>query len=220
MKDKLVLVLVGDEDRREVKNVLKKCGWCEFRIDEFLTKYSEDALEEWISLKTSAKKIGTVRWYKEYQNYRMKITEQKRIEIYKKILNYVDCVDIEIKSSIVKEVIKEARDRDKKVIVSYHNFLKTPVYNKLENIYAEGRKLKPDIIKIATKVNGSDELFDLLSFTHKYSKKFPLVIMPMGVSFIERLIPLYLGSLFTYISFTAKTAPGQISYKEIFDLKI
>ncbi|HOL22949.1 MAG TPA: type I 3-dehydroquinate dehydratase, partial [bacterium] len=90
----------------------------------------------------------------------------------------------------------------------------------LEQVYRSGAKLKPDIIKVATRVNSSAELFTLLYFTYNFSKRHKLVITPMGVSFIERLIPLYFGSLFTYISFNTKTAPGQISYKEIFDLKI
>ncbi|MCM8762715.1 MAG: hypothetical protein NC929_05315, partial [Candidatus Omnitrophica bacterium] len=67
MKDKLTLVLVGGEDRKELLAALKRCGWCEFRIDEFLKKNPEDKLKKWLTLKTSTKKIGTVRWHKEHQ---------------------------------------------------------------------------------------------------------------------------------------------------------
>lgn len=221
MKEKLALVLVGGENEKEVKKALRICGWCEFRVDEFLKKFPEGKLISWLSLKTDARKIGTVRWFKEHQNRRgLAISEKKRAKIYKDILKYVDYVDVEIKSSIVREVIREVRNRSKKIIASYHNFSKTPHYKNLEGIYREGEKLKPDIIKIATMVNTPDELFTLISFAYKYSKNFPLVITPMGVSFIERLIPLYFGSLFTYISFNTKTASGQISYKEIFELNL
>ena len=70
-------------------------------------------------------------------------------------------------------------------------------------------------------VNSKDEFFTLLSFTHKYSKKFPIIVTPMGVSFIERFTPIYLGSLFTYISLNKVTAPGQVSLdfvKRVFSL--
>ncbi|HPP30026.1 MAG TPA: type I 3-dehydroquinate dehydratase [bacterium] len=220
MKEKLALVLTSGEDRKGVIEALKKCGWCEFRIDEFLKKNPENKLKEWISFKTQAKKIGTVRWYREHQGEGLQISEKKRLEIYEKILEYVDYVDVEIRSAIAKDVVKLAREKRKKVIVSYHNLSKTPSLKILEQVYRSGAKLKPDIIKVATRVNSSAELFTLLYFTYNFSKRHKLVITPMGVSFIERLIPLYFGSLFTYISFNTKTAPGQISYKEIFDLKI
>lgn len=143
------------------------------------------------------------------------VSEKKRAEIYKDILEYVNYVDVEIKSSIAEQVIKEARRKKRGVIASYHNFSKTPSFKTLKVIYREGRRLNPDIIKIAAKVNKTDELFSLLAFTHKYSQKFPLVIAPMGVSFAERIIPLYLGSAFTYIALTAKTASGQITYNDL-----
>lgn len=219
MREKIVLVLVGNENKNVLRNALKYCGWCEFRVDEFLKKFPEEKLIPWISFKTDAKKIGTVRWRMEHQEKRLPITEKRRLKIYKDIIEYVDYVDIEIRSSIVKDVIEEARRKNKKVIVSYHNFLKTPSSTRLEDIYKKGRKLKPDIIKIATKVNSPDELFTLLSFTYKYSKKFPLVITPMGVSFVERFVPLYLGSLFTYVALTEKTAQGQITCKDVVDLQ-
>jgi len=214
-KDKLALVLTGGEDRKDVIDALKRCGWCEFRVDEFLKRDTEEKLKEWISIKAKVKKIGTVRWHREHQGNGLKISEGKRLKIYKDVIAYVDYVDVEIRSSIVKNIIMAARERHKKVILSYHNFSKTPSYNTLKKIYNQGKRLKPDIIKFATKVNSSSELFTLLSFTYNYSKKLPLIITPMGVSFIERLIPLYLGSLFTYISLEKKTASGQISYRDI-----
>ncbi|NLG11488.1 MAG: type I 3-dehydroquinate dehydratase [Elusimicrobia bacterium] len=215
MKEKLTLVLVGNENTKEAQSALKKCGWCEFRVDEFLKRKEEKELAKWLSLKTTAKKIGTVRRQKEHQGTGLAVSEKKRAEIYKDILEYVNYVDVEIKSSIAEQVIKEARRKKRGVIASYHNFSKTPSFKTLKVIYREGRRLNPDIIKIAAKVNKTDELFSLLAFTHKYSQKFPLVIAPMGVSFAERIIPLYLGSAFTYIALTAKTASGQIIYNDL-----
>lgn len=131
-------------------------------------------------------------------------------------------MDVEIKSRIAGEVIEHAKSRGRKVILSYHNFSKTPPLKNLEKIYEEGKKLKPDIIKIAVKVCSDKEFFTLLSFTHKYSKKTSLVITPMDVSPVERLMPLYFGSLFTYVSLGRATAPGQPSLdslKIIFDIQ-
>ena len=217
-KDNLALVLVGEENKTSIKNALKYVGWVELRVDEFLKK----GLTPSFSLPVKdVKVIGTARWKKESQNEGLNITEKERFEIYKKLLDYVDYFDVELKSSISEKVVDYFKNKGKKSVLSYHNFVKTPSLKNLDNIYSSAIKLKPDIIKVATTVNSKDELVTLLSFTHKYSKKFPIIVTPMGVSFVERFAPIYLGSLFTYISLSRKTAPGQVSLdyvKKVFSL--
>jgi 3-dehydroquinate dehydratase I len=211
-KDKLVVVLTGGEKDTSVRDAVKGVGWVEYRVDEFFKNRRSDLRWE-LTRRSDLRIIGTVRGDREHQGEGLHISEKERLEIYKRIIPCVDYVDIEIKSRIVGEVITCARKQKKKSIVSYHNFSKTPSYKGLEKIYREGFKLKPDIVKIATSVRSEKDMFTLFSFTHYYSNKIPLVIIPMGVTAIERLIPLYFGSLFTYVSLERQTAPGQISYK-------
>ena len=206
-KDNLALVLSGGENEKAVRQAVKSVGWVEMRIDQCL----ERRMPLIQTQRPVVHMIGTVRWKKESQNERLDITEQQRLDIYKEILGYVDYVDVEIKSPIAAEVTKEAKNRHKRVILSYHNFTKTPSLKALTKIFKEARKLQPDIIKISTIVCSKNELFTLLDFTCKYSEKFPLVVTPMGVSAIERIMPVYLGSLFTYVCLGRPTAPGQPS---------
>ena len=145
------------------------------------------------------------------------LSEEKRKKIYKEIIPFVDFVDVEVKSKIAEEIINFTHSKGKKVILSYHNFTKTPSLKKLKVIYQNAKKLKCDILKIATKVNSPEELLLLLNFSSSFldNKRISAIITPMSVSVMERLMPLYFGSLFTYVSLTKSTAPGQPSYAEI-----
>lgn len=212
-KENFALVLTGGEKKTAVLSDAKYAGWLEFRVDEFLKKFSEEGLTRWLSTRYPVRRIGTVRWKKEHQTKGLDIPEKERLEIYRKVVNFVDFLDVEIKSSIASDVVGLAVQNHKKAIASYHNFSRTPSREDLKRIYREGRRLHPDIIKVATLVRSKKELLTLLDFTYRYAGRFPLVVIPMGVPVLERLMPLPFGSLFTYVSLDKMTAPGQISYR-------
>lgn len=244
-RDNFAAVVVGGEDKNLVRRAVKDAGWLEFRVDEFLRRFPEERLVKWFSSffissplrlvrqslgegggevigegeKNICRVIGTVRSDRERQEGGLNIPEKKRLEIYRRIIDCVDYVDVEIRSGIAGDVIGFAKKKRKKVILSYHNFSKTPSLKTLEKIFGEGRKLKPDIIKIAANVRSDNDLFALISFTRRHADKLPLVVIPMGVPACGRLAPLYFGSLFTYISLEKKTAPGQIFHEDLRSLK-
>jgi len=219
IKEKIAIVLVGGEKRKIIKEATKKIGWVELRVDKFLKNFSESHLLEWIKeIKklTNKKIIGTIRWYKEQANPKFYISEEKRITIYKKIIPFVDYIDVEVKSKIAPSIINYARIKNKKIILSYHNFITTPNPNELEKLYLKSKKLNCDIFKIATKVNDFNDILTLLNFIHK--KKNKVIAIPMGVSIFERLVFVFWGSFLTYVSIKEKTAPGQPSYQQIIKL--
>jgi len=218
IRDKIGVVVVGIEDEKTLVDIFKDVKYVELRIDEFLRNFPEEGIIEWIKkIKRLGENeiIGTIRWYKEAGENPFYIPDRKRLEIYRKIVDYVDFVDIEIKSRIFEKVFEIAKIKNKKVIASYHNFKKTPDYKILRKIIGKGKREGVDYLKIATKINSTKNLFTLLELSYKYSKKMKLVIIPMGVSYIERLIPLFFGSQFTYLSISKKTAPNQPSYSEL-----
>lgn len=222
LKEKIALVLVGGEKETELIEVLREVKFVELRIDEFLRNFSEDDLIDWIKkIKKIGENevIGTVRWYKEGGENCFYIPDRNRLEIFRKIIDYVDIVDVEIKSKISENVIEIAKSKNKKVILSYHNFKKTPDYKILKKIVKNGKRKSADFLKIATKINSSKNLFNLIKITYEYSKKIKIITIPMGVSLCERLIPLAFGSQFSYVSFSKKTAPSQPSYFEIKNLQ-
>ncbi len=69
--------------------------------------------------------------------------------------------------------------------------------------------LSPEIIKIATNVRKTKDLFNLISISLLERKHCSIVVIPMNTGTLERLVPLAFGSLFTYFAANQKTAPGQ-----------
>ncbi|MCM8833332.1 MAG: type I 3-dehydroquinate dehydratase [Candidatus Omnitrophica bacterium] len=218
LKEKIVIVLTGDEEEKILYETLNKVKYLELRVDKFLKTHAEKDLIEWIKkIKRIGdnKIIGTLRWYKEAGEDFFYLPDRKRLEIYREISDFVDIIDVEIKSKICDKVCEIYKSKDKKIILSYHNFKKTPDINKLKKIVKKGKKYQADIVKVATKIKTKKHLFTLMELTYRYSKKINLVVIPMEGNIYERLLPLIFGSFFTYVHLNKKVAPGQPSFFEI-----
>lgn len=101
------------------------------------------------------------------------------------------------------------------VIISYHNYERTPELDVLEDIvnqcYAQGA----DLAKIATHVNVNRDNSKILSL---YKAPGRLVAIGMGdLGRISRIVAPFLGAEFTYASLSdsESTAPGQINYEKL-----
>jgi 3-dehydroquinate dehydratase-1 len=215
MENKIAVVLWGIEKEKNVNKIVNDVKWIEIRIDKFLKVFPEEKLIPY--LKQIRKKfkyniIGTIRCSREQDSDRIYIEETKRKYLYEKILPYIDYIDIEIKSKISSEIIKISKDRNKKVILSYHNFKKIPPLKNLKKIYQQANLLNPDIFKIALQINKKSEFLYLMNAFLKWKKT--VLFVPMGLPGIFRLIPLYYGSPFTYVFCEKQSAPGQFSYDD------
>ncbi len=214
-RENFAAVVTGEDDCLLLSELDDLVGWAEFRIDEILKVHSESEMISLLSTGYRQMKIGTVRWHRESMGSGPELDEDRRMDLYRRILDYVDYIDVEIESGISETLSADATRKAKKVILSYHNFSQACSPQQLESIYSRAEKLRPDAVKFATTVGSTEELYDILSFTYKHAREIPLIVTPMGVSIIERLMPLYLGSLFTYVSLSSRTAPGQPSAEDI-----
>jgi len=217
--NRVALVCTGTE--KLSKDILSTCVWIEARIDIFLASYSIDSLLPWLTeLRTfsSGNLIGTVRLFSEQCPARKRFTGKERYRIFKKIMPFVDLLDIEAMSSLALPMIAEAHNAKKRVIFSYHDFQRTPSNTRLQRILSFSLKQGADIVKVAARVNNSHDLFRLLSFTFSASSRNEVVVTPMGTDPLGRLSPLLFGSLFTYAAFGEPTAPGQLDWKETLSL--
>ncbi len=143
-----------------------------------------------------------------------KVSDSERISVLK---NAVDCgvkyIDIEVDSSdnFKSELCGYAKSKNVKIIISYHNFEKTPQKRELEEIVQWSRENKADICKIACMTNNSADAARIISM-YDYDKT--VVAIGMGeLGKITRIASLKLGAPFTFagISEKNKTAPGQLS---------
>jgi 3-dehydroquinate dehydratase-1 len=131
---------------------------------------------------------------------------------------YID-IEIELDEKQQEELIIHAKGYGVKVIISYHNYEKTPRIEELKEIISKARQKGADLVKIATKVNFRN---DCLTLFNLYEGEENLIAFGMGDDAkFTRVTALFLGSPFTYIYFLSqnKTAEGQLSYKE-FDLMV
>ncbi|MFH2070999.1 MAG: type I 3-dehydroquinate dehydratase [Elusimicrobiota bacterium] len=145
-------------------------------------------------------------------------SEKSRLAIFKKIIPYADYIDIELNSSIFDAVCGLAKN--KKKIVSYHNFKMTPPGASIKHILERYKKTglfrspRQCILKIACMVKNKRDLSRLLAFTEKYAKKWRVSVIPMGkCGQPGRIIAPSLGSVLSYFSASKPVAPGQITLK-------
>ena len=128
--------------------------------------------------------------------------------------SYVD-VEVESSDSFKSSVREAAAGTGCKVIISYHNYIKTPVMRELEQILLWCFESGADIAKIACQADSASDAARLLSL---YSLGRPVISLGMGdAGRITRIAATMLGAPFTYASIDAekKTAPGQIDSRSL-----
>ncbi len=128
-----------------------------------------------------------------------------------------DYVDIELESdkSFRKELMSLARSRGSDVILSHHDFEKTPGTEELDRIVRDCRNAGADLVKVACRVNHREDLLNLLQL---YRHKFRMIVIGMGEEgLISRVAAPFLGAEFTFASAGEgrETAPGQISREKL-----
>ena len=128
-----------------------------------------------------------------------------------------DYVDIEIETAAgdLEVLLAAARNSGSKVIISYHNFLRTADKEDLESLMLACYEKGGEIAKIATMVNAPEDIRNLLSLYDLPGRKVILGMGPQGR--ITRVMGPYLGAEFTFASSGGggDTAPGQLSVKQL-----
>lgn len=148
--------------------------------------------------------IGTVR-----ENAQ---TAGKRIDLFNAIMPHVDAIDIELGTDISARVRSLAHG--KTIIVSEHDFEKTPDTAGLQKVVTQSLREGATIIKIATMAHSRTDVVRLLEFTRACNE--PVVTIAMGaVGSISRVIAPLFGSLLTYGYLEKAVAPGQLSVDEL-----
>ncbi len=128
---------------------------------------------------------------------------------------FVD-IELKVKEKLRNGIVSSARKNKCKVIVSTHDFKKTPDIQALIELMNEEREIA-DIGKIITfggKVEDTIRIFNLLIQAN--SINFPLIAFVMGrlCSFSRIVAPLF-GSYLTYAPVGQPLASGQLRIKEM-----
>lgn len=142
-------------------------------------------------------------------------SEKTRIELLEEAAYLgVDYVDIEHDTMDIERIVGRLKSFGVKVIVSHHDFDKTPGLYTLASLFESIRGTGCDICKIAALARSWEDSLLLLTFTISSSRKGKVVCVSMGRFGLPAriLAPLY-GSEYTYasLSYEHQTAPDQIT---------
>jgi 3-dehydroquinate dehydratase I len=139
-----------------------------------------------------------------------------RLDVYRGIIPLADLVDVEILSADLFPQVRRLCSTFKKILIgSYHNFDSTPDDGFLGGMVKQGEDLGADIVKIAVKAMGMDDLVRFLDFALRNKDK-GLITISMGDHGLPSRIftPLF-GSPITYGYIKTASAPGQLSVQEM-----
>jgi len=206
------VIVGGLKDSTVRKAVRDGADIIEARVDAFKDTDPESLRKEFEAARLPLPLLLTVRSAKE--GGAGALTDKKRAEILEVLMPFADMVDIELSSGrIIENVINSAKRHGKRVIVSYHNFKATPGVKALREITRKARSLGAEAVKIATFVNGPEDLVKLATIL---TESKGMIVIGMGaLGACSRVFFPMLGSIITYGSIGTATAPGQLTLKEI-----
>lgn len=154
---------------------------------------------------------------------------EKEISIdYYKMLNkevastkLVDLIDVELFTGddVVKDIVNCAHNSGIKVIMSNHDFFKTPSKEEIVSRLRKMQELEADLPKIAVMPESKGDVLVLLTATNEMVEKYaegPIITMSMaGDGVISRLSGEVFGSSLTFGAAKKASAPGQIAVKDL-----
>ena len=195
-----------------LKDALKKSDYVEIRFD-FLKK--DDIPETLNDIKKDMKKlVCTLR--PKSEGGKFEGSEKERIAILKLIAEHNPfLLDIEfntIKKN--KELVRYLKSTKTKLLISWHDFKKTPKFSELKNMMSQMNKFSQNvkIVTTAKTIDDSTRTLQLYSIKGKNN----LIAFAMGDNGrMSRILCLYFGSPYTYVSLGKPVAPGQFNVDEL-----
>lgn len=226
---KICTSLVG-KTKEEIKNQSKQIllmdvdivEWrCDFFIDIFNIGEVCNLLKEIKLILKGKPLIFTIRSKEE--GGKISINEDEYINLYKKICEekLVDIIDVEsrLEEKSIRELILLAHNNNIRVIISKHDFQKTPPKNKMLEYLLHMQKLGADIPKLAVMPNSYLDVIKLLEITAIMKEKYndtPVITMSMGKKgIISRISGQVFGSCLTFAAGIKTSAPGQIKVEDL-----
>lgn len=128
----------------------------------------------------------------------------------------IDAVDVEYYRSQdgIKKILSLAKEKGITVIMSNHDFDKTPAFDEITSRLIGMKKLGADVAKIACMPQTPKDVLTLLGATEAVKSQYPdepLITMSMGkLGAISRISGEIFGSSLTFGSAKKASAPGQL----------
>ncbi|GAA5559684.1 catabolic 3-dehydroquinate dehydratase [Acinetobacter schindleri] len=196
----------------------------EFRID--LLSFASDT-KQVIALGHELKKIlghkpmiATIRTKNE--GGQLEISDADYGKTYQAYLKnpFMDWLDIEMfrDQKVVSEIVQKAHQKKVLVVMSNHDFQKTPSQDEIEKRLLKQDQMGADILKIAVMPKSKQDVFTLMNATLKVSQQTskPLLTMSMGqLGTISRVATANMGGSYSFGMIGQASAPGQIDVTKL-----
>ena len=197
--------------KQTLTKALKKSDYAEIRFDFINPNLVPDALQ--LISKDLRKCVCTLRPVSEGGKFSG--SEKNRISIMKLIAEYNPfLLDVELNTlSKNKNLRRYLKSTGTDILVSWHSFKQTPSNSVLKKKLAQMEKISNNI-KIVTMAKSINDATQVLSLYKNNNTK--LIAFSMGnYGRISRILCLFLGSPYTYVSLGKPVAPGQFSVDEV-----
>ncbi|HHP8762756.1 TPA: type I 3-dehydroquinate dehydratase [Acinetobacter baumannii] len=196
----------------------------EFRID--LLSFASDT-KQVIALGHELKKIlgnkpmiATIRTKNE--GSQLEISDADYGKTYQAYLKnpFMDWLDVEIfrDQKVVSEIVQKAHQKKVLVVMSNHDFQKTPSQDEIEKRLLKQDQMGADVLKIAVMPKSKQDVFTLMNATLKVSQQTtkPLLTMSMGqLGTISRVATANMGGSYSFGMIGQASAPGQIDVTKL-----
>ena len=128
-----------------------------------------------------------------------------------------DYVDVELSQISGSKLTLKDKAR---IILSFHDFEKTPGLKELTEMINNMRKFKTGVIKVATMVKNDEDLGNLFRLILAKKKEEKIIVVGIGgKGRLTRILGPILGSFLTFASTPfGKTASGQIDLNEMLNI--
>lgn len=196
----------------------------EFRID--LLSFASDT-KQVIALGHELKKIlgnkpmiATIRTKNE--GGQLEISDVDYGKTYQAYLKnpFMDWLDVEMfrDQKVVSDIVQKAHQKKVLIVMSNHDFQKTPSQDEIEKRLLKQDHMGADILKIAVMPKSKQDVFTLMNATLKVSQQTtkPLLTMSMGqLGTISRVASANMGGSYSFGMIGQASAPGQIDVTKL-----
>lgn len=228
-KPKICVPLIGKnnvelmEEAKALKEL--KLDVVEWRIDhhqdvEDISKM-EEALKELRNELENMPLLVTFRSKKEGGEREVSVAYYAELNKAMAATGMADMIDVELFAGdeIVKEIVDFAHSKDVKVVMSNHDFFKTPDKEEIVSRLCKMQEMNADLPKIAVMPQTTEDVLTLLSATNEMVTKHadrPIITMSMaGMGVVSRLAGEAFGSALTFGAAKAASAPGQVPVEKL-----
>lgn len=228
-KPKICIPVTGknEAELRDEISVLKTscCDIVEWRVDYFEDIDDPDKVKEMLSeLKILLGRIPILFTCRtKNEGGEKEITADDYIKLYQAVIDTgnADLVDVEMTmgGNVCKELIGYAHKNSAYVVMSSHDFNKTPDKDVLVERFKYMQEQGADVPKIAVMPHSAADVLTLLSATDEFVSRFadrPVISMSMGwLGSISRISGEFFGSALTFGAAKHVSAPGQLSVNDV-----